>query len=544
MWLTPIHKTNSIVSDEIWAVNIAWRAVNTVTNTVGAVINRTSNAISKLFSWAGKVLKNGLVAWWLAAAAITFPVSAPAIYGALATGKLIKNKAEGKGRWESLGNAITRPLWADTVAKYTDFGKVGEGIKDMTIWAGSEIVKWAGELITVPLIGAKFDDTHSSTGSSEDLQVSEPSSPNNGSTSTPSPDNKAPEQAEKQNNTTPIPVPVPNGWGGENPEKPKSQKELDEEKKKAEKKEQTEKNKAGITKIEEAKKNLKKEIESTIEKVKWEKIANLMKKEEEKFNKSITTIEGFETKFNTIKATAWLTWTISPDYSSFLTWINALRTGTNLSNTTPEYAYLKFLFEDPTNGINTINNGIMKDKINKNYFDTEKDFYWNWDYKSMKDIFSFLGAIQTSLSNNREISHKDIMKLKEVLWSSPTDHGFQWEFFTRLKSNIDQTKEKKAPLSENDAKEQIKDITSSLSDLSKDVDKATNMIVAGGFLSSKKIDPKNVSDASSLVEKWMKNTINEISGDDKYDYSSHFSNLNKAYQKYQETISSFSVDED
>jgi hypothetical protein len=108
----------------------------------------------------------------------------------------------------------------------------------MTLWAGWEVVKWAAELVTVPLIWAKFDDSSSSEPIAQ--AVSSPSSTESPAPSPSTPPSN-PEQPKKQDTPIPVPIPTPSpSTPPSNPEQPKDQKKEEENQRKEEEKKKSE----------------------------------------------------------------------------------------------------------------------------------------------------------------------------------------------------------------------------------------------------------------------------------------------------------------
>lgn len=563
MWLTPIHKTNSIVSDEIWAVNIAWRAVNTVTNTVGAVINRTSNAISKLFSWAGKVLKNGLVAWWLAAAAITFPVSAPAIYGALATGKLIKNKAEGKGRWESLGNAITRPLWADTVAKYTDFGKVGEGIKDMTIWAGSEIAKWAGELITVPLIGAKFDDTHSSTGSPSDENSISPHNP-----STTSTEHTTTEQSSSKSSTSKAEhhtdtVAAASWWAvawaaaTHAIDSTKAEKEAKKAAEKAERESKEAEKKAEADKKKEEEKTAKEDIAKTVDELNKQqktfasKIDTAVKKVEEltsaekmrdkidQYDKQIKIVqEDIIDKIDIEKRKNLTTprWIITLDTIWTLPDDRPLDPTTSWSiDEKDQYDFIKNLVNSI---VPIIENGISREETeNLPTTKVKKDRYSS----NREEGFEELIRIKKKVNKTpmEALKKEDIRNLKLYIWSDQNDEWIIERSFSGDIKTINQNKKNSIDAKPEHIEKQQNKLVEALNKMKTDSGKAVSSIASSSRLWGKKLNKDNASDALEQLADAMNIVTEQASaGEKRIDMTKPIAGISDSYQSLLSSIQS------
>lgn len=554
MWFTPIHKTNSIVSDEIWAVNITWRAVNTVTNTVGAVINRTSNAISKLFWGAWKILKNGLVAWWLAAAAITFPVSAPAIYGALATGKLIKNKAEGKGRWESLGNAITRPLWADTVAKYTDFGKVGEGIKDMTIWAGSEIAKWAGELITVPLIGAKFDDTHSSTGSLSDENSTSPHNPSTTSTehttTEQSSSKSSASKAEHHTDTVAAAAWWAVAWAAtahavdsakaekeakKNSEK--AEKMAEAEKKKEEEKTAKEATAKTVDELNKQQKTFASKIDGAIKKVKDLSDAEKVAEKQEKFDEQNKFLQEQILDKIPGKKTGVFGGKTFADFTTAMAASPAEMTPTSHID---EYGYLKDFIIDFKNDI--ANKLDDNDDLPNLWDSTSRKFEtreWKKASSSIGDTIDFINDIHRRLVAWQPLKKAHIENLFYYLWHSATEDGALQGHIEWTIKDITKLKKERINVEPKHIEKQQDKLVDALNKMKTESWKAVSSIASSSRLWGKKLNKDNASDALEQLADAM-NTVTEqaSAGEKRIDMTKPIAGISDSYQSLLSSIQS------
>jgi hypothetical protein len=528
MWLTPIHKTASVVSNEIGAVNIASRTINTVTSTVWAVINRTSNAISNVFWGAWKILKNGLVAWWIAAAALTFPISAPAIYGALATGKFVKNKVEGKGRWESIGNAITRPLWADTVAKYTDFAKVGEWIKDMTIWAGWEVVKWAAELVTVPLIWAKFDESSNSWQVSQ--AVDSPSTTESPAPSSSTPPS-IPEQPKKQD--TPIPTPIPS-----NPEKPKTQKEIDAERKKEEEKQRKEEEKQKKEEIEKTvdeinkqQKTFSNKIDTAIKKVKELSDAEKAWESQERFDEQNKFLQEKILDKIPNKKTAIYSGKTFWDFVALFSasWIPGEIN--NISHP-DEYNYIKdFIMDFKNDIINKIDDNDDLPNIWDNIQRKFENISWKRVSSSISDIVDISNDIHRKLSAWQPLRKTHIENIFYILWHSSTEDGaLQWHIEGSIK-DITRSKKEKIKVDPRHIEKQQDKLVDTLNKMKTESSKAVGSIVTSSRLWGKKLNKDNASDALEQLADAMNSVTEQASaGEKRIDMTKPIAGISDAYQ--------------